>query len=233
MKSLLLLLLFANAAFAAEPLPSWNDTAPKQAIVAFVEKVTKAGSPNFVPVAERIATFDNDGTLWAEQPMYFQLLFSLDRVKALAPQHPEWKDKEPFASLLKGDVNLGELVITLDGGKLTVESYRLYPIDDTIAGDRAIAEEIEKLKKSVTAAVFASRGYSIDQPLAVIPRDLPNTFADIAAGTILANLCTDAFRKATKADIGFSVKGLMRTGLTRGKTGVQTVYDVFAVAPLG
>jgi hypothetical protein len=74
------------------------------AIVAFVDRVTKQGSPDFVPEAERIATFDNDGTLWAEQPMYFQLLFALDRVKALAPRHPEWKEKEPFASLLKGDV---------------------------------------------------------------------------------------------------------------------------------
>ena len=75
------------------------------AIVEFVAKVTQEGSPDFVPPAERIATFDNDGTLWAEQPMYFQLLFALDRVKALAPQHPEWKTKEPFASLLKGDMS--------------------------------------------------------------------------------------------------------------------------------
>jgi phosphoglycolate phosphatase-like HAD superfamily hydrolase len=89
---------------AAEPLPSWNETAPKQAVIQFVEKVTKESSADFVPVAERIAVFDNDGTLWAEQPMYFQLFFAIDRIKALAPQHPEWKDKEPFASLLKGDV---------------------------------------------------------------------------------------------------------------------------------
>jgi phosphoglycolate phosphatase-like HAD superfamily hydrolase len=89
---------------AADPLPSWNEGAPKKAIVEFVSKVTKEGAPGFVPPANRIATFDNDGTLWAEQPMYVQLLFALDRVKALAPQHPEWKDKEPFASLLKGDV---------------------------------------------------------------------------------------------------------------------------------
>jgi hypothetical protein len=96
----------ADDAFAQvkEPLPSWNDTMPKKAIVAFVEKVTKEGSPDFVPPAERIATFDNDGTLWAEQPMYFQLAFVLDRVKALAPKHPEWKEKEPFASVLKGDM---------------------------------------------------------------------------------------------------------------------------------
>ena len=101
---LLSLLLFASAALAADPLPSWNDTAPKKAIVTFVERVTRDGSPDFVPVPERIATFDNDGTLWAEQPIYFQLLFAIDRVKALAAQHPEWKTKEPFASLLKGDM---------------------------------------------------------------------------------------------------------------------------------
>jgi haloacid dehalogenase-like hydrolase len=105
--------LFALAVFAAaisqkvsaadDPLPSWNDTAPKQAIIAFVTRVTDTNSPDFVPVPERIATFDNDGTLWCEQPMYFQLLFALHQVGVLAPQHPEWKTNEPFASLLKGD----------------------------------------------------------------------------------------------------------------------------------
>jgi 5'-nucleotidase len=139
----------------------------------------------------------------------------------------------PVVQTGKEGENLGELSITLDGAKLRVESYRLYAIDDTIAGDRATADEIEKLKKSVTGAVFASRGYSIDQPLAVAPRDLPNTFTDIAAGTILANLVTDAFRSATKADIGFTANGMLRAGFKRGKSGVQTVYDVFAVAPLG
>jgi phosphoglycolate phosphatase-like HAD superfamily hydrolase len=94
----------AVTAMAADRLPSWNDGKAKQSIITFVEQVTKAGSPDFVPPAERIAVFDNDGTLWAEQPMYFQVLFALDRVKALAPEFPEWKDKEPFASLLKGDV---------------------------------------------------------------------------------------------------------------------------------
>jgi phosphoglycolate phosphatase-like HAD superfamily hydrolase len=94
----------AQVALAADPLPSWNEGPAKKAIVEFVAKVTKAGSADFVRPEERIATFDNDGTLWAEQPMYFQLLFALDRVKELAPQHPEWKTKEPFASLLKGDV---------------------------------------------------------------------------------------------------------------------------------
>jgi hypothetical protein len=116
---------------AADPLPSWNDTAPKQAIVQFVEKVTKQGGPHFVPPTERIATFDNDGTLWSEQPMYFQLFFVVDRVKALAPQHPEWKTTEPFASLLKGDVKgvlasgeaaLVKLVMATHSG-LTTEEF--------------------------------------------------------------------------------------------------------------
>jgi len=141
--------------------------------------------------------------------------------------------RTPVVQTGKESRNLGELVVTLDNGKLTVESYQLHPIDDTIAGDQAIADEIEQLKKSVTAAAFASRGYRVDQPLAIAPRDLPNTYSDIAAGTLLANLVTDSFREATKADIGFTANGMMRAGLSRGKTGVQTVYDIFAVAPLG
>jgi phosphoglycolate phosphatase-like HAD superfamily hydrolase len=97
-----------SAAFSArqaqpDPLPSWNGGTARNALVTFVERVTRAGSPDFVAPAERIAVFDNDGTLWAEQPAYFQLLFALDRVRALGPQHPEWKAQEPFASVLKGD----------------------------------------------------------------------------------------------------------------------------------
>ena len=105
----------AETAAAGDPLPSWNDTGTRKAIVAFVEKVTKPSSPDFVPEAERVATFDNDGTLWAEQPMYFQFLFAFDRVQILAPSHPEWKTKEPFASLLKGDMKR-----TLAGGETAV-----------------------------------------------------------------------------------------------------------------
>jgi hypothetical protein len=89
---------------AQDPLPSWNDTAPKKAIVDFVERVTKEGSPDFVKPEDRIATFDNDGTLWAEQPIYFQFQFAIDRVKALAPQHPEWKEQRPFKFILGGDM---------------------------------------------------------------------------------------------------------------------------------
>jgi len=122
--------LLSAVALAQDPLPSWNDGKAKQAIVGFVEQVIKQGSPTFIAPAERIATFDNDGTLWAEQPMYFQFLFALDRVKALAPQHPEWKTKEPFASLLKGNLKgalaggeraMLEIVMATHAGMTTAE----------------------------------------------------------------------------------------------------------------
>jgi phosphoglycolate phosphatase-like HAD superfamily hydrolase len=89
---------------SADPLPSWNDGAAKKAIVDFVSRVTRKDGSDFVQPAERIATFDNDGTLWGEQPIYVQVAFALDRVKALAPQHPEWKNRQPFKGVLEGDV---------------------------------------------------------------------------------------------------------------------------------
>lgn len=93
-----------SAAAQSDPLPSWNDGANKQAIIGFVEIVTKPDGPDFVAPGDRIATFDNDGTLWVEHPMYTQLAFALDRVKALAPQHPEWKTTQPFQAVLEGDM---------------------------------------------------------------------------------------------------------------------------------
>jgi hypothetical protein len=123
-----------TSAYAADPLPSWNDGPAKQAIMAFVNTATKDGSPDFVPMDERIATFDNDGTLWSEQPMYFQLIFALDRVKALVPQHPEWKTKEPFASLLKGDLKkalaggekaIAEIVMVTHAGMTTTDFEKI------------------------------------------------------------------------------------------------------------
>jgi phosphoserine phosphatase len=139
-KILIVLFLFPLAAFAADPLPSWNDGPAKQSIIDFVEKVTKPGSPDFVPVAARIATFDNDGTLWCEQPMPVQLYFVLDRVKALAPRHPEWQTQEPFASILKGDVQtalaggdraLLELAMVTHTGMTTAEFEQI--VKDWIA----------------------------------------------------------------------------------------------------
>jgi len=137
---LCLMTLITAVAQAADPLPSWNDGKAKQSIIAFVENVTKEGSPDFVPVAERIAVFDNDGTLWCEQPLPVQLYFALDRVKALAPQHPEWKTKEPFASLLKGDLKTAlaggdhailELFMATHTGMTTVEFEKI--VKDWIA----------------------------------------------------------------------------------------------------
>ena len=97
----LVLLLASVAVRAADPLPSWRDTAPKQSILAFVDRVTREGAPEFLPAGERIAVFDNDGTLWCEQPMYVQVAFALDRLKALAPKHPEWRRKAPFKKLFE------------------------------------------------------------------------------------------------------------------------------------
>jgi phosphoserine phosphatase len=155
-------LLFASFAFAADPLPSWNDTASKKAIIEFVDKVTKQGSPTFVPAAERIATFDNDGTLWAEQPMYFQFFFAVDRVKALAPQHPEWKTQEPFASLLKGDMKgalaggeqgLMEIVMATHAG-MTTEEF-----------DKTVTQWINTAKHPVSKQPFTSMIY---QPMSEV-----------------------------------------------------------------
>ena len=124
------LAIFAVPSRGGDPLPSWNDTVAKRSIVAFVDKVTAKDSPDYVPPADRIATFDNDGTLWSEQPMYFQLAFALDRMKVLAPQHPEWKDKEPFKSVIAGDLQavaaqgmkgLGQIVAASHAGMTTVE----------------------------------------------------------------------------------------------------------------
>jgi phosphoglycolate phosphatase-like HAD superfamily hydrolase len=139
----LLAIVSAPLGAADDPLPSWNHTAPKLAVTAFVERVTKAASTDFVPMSERIAVFDNDGTLWAEQPLYVQGLFLIDRVKALAPQHPEWRTREPFASLLKGDMKgvagagekgLLELLAATHTG-MTTEQFRS-TVSDWIATAR-------------------------------------------------------------------------------------------------
>lgn len=122
--------LAVAAAQAVEPLPSWNDRQAKQSIVDFVERVTAEGAAEYVEPSKRVAVFDNDGTLWAEQPLYFQLAFAIDRVKALAPMHPEWKGKQPFQSVLEDDLEtllaggehaLIELVMATHAGNTTDE----------------------------------------------------------------------------------------------------------------
>jgi len=145
-----------TSAFAQDPLPSWNDGATKQAILAAVQEATTAGRPGFIPAAERIATFDNDGTLWVEQPMYTQLAFALDRVKALAPQHPEWQTQEPYASLLKGDLKgalaggehaMLEIVMATHAGMSTAQFEQI--VKDWIATARH-----PKYKRPYTELVY-------------------------------------------------------------------------------
>ncbi|MDH4003140.1 MAG: haloacid dehalogenase-like hydrolase, partial [Xanthomonadales bacterium] len=124
------LLLLAQVAQAADPLPSWRDGNARQRIIQFVEAVTEEGGSDFVAPEARIATFDNDGTLWVEYPMYTQVLFAFERVKELAPQHPEWKTKQPFKALLEGDMKavgasgmkgLMEIVLATHSGMTATE----------------------------------------------------------------------------------------------------------------
>ncbi|WP_245512331.1 HAD family hydrolase [Rhizobium leguminosarum] len=150
-------LVHATSAFAqSDPLPSWNDTASKVAIVSFVEKVTGQGSPDFVPETERIAVFDNDGTLWVEHPMYVQLAFALDRVKTLAPQHPEWKETQPFKAVLDGDMKslaasgekgLVELIMTTHAGMTSSDFQKI--VTDWLASARD-----PKFKRPYTELVY-------------------------------------------------------------------------------
>jgi hypothetical protein len=137
------LLILDQAQAQTNALPSWNDGASKSAIVTFVARVTQQGGPDFVPVTERIAVFDNDGTLWSEHPMYVQLAFALDRVKAMAPMHPEWKDKQPFKAALEGDMktlaeagerSLAEIIMTTHAGMTTVEFTKI--VTDWLANAR-------------------------------------------------------------------------------------------------
>ena len=159
MKPVSLLFLGALAAAStvlADPLPSWNDTASKRAIVQFVTDVTSVGSTSYVPPAERIATFDNDGTLWAEQPAYFQLMFVVERIKALAPRHPEWKTEEPYPSILEGDLKgalaggetgVLKLVMATHAG-MTTEEFQ-----------QAVGEWVKTAKHPVTGKPYTAMVY--------------------------------------------------------------------------
>jgi 5'-nucleotidase len=142
-------------------------------------------------------------------------------------------DGRPVVQAGRYGENLGELTVSLSGGKVNVESYRLIPVVDTIRGDRTVQHEVDRFSKESSQIVFASRGYSITQPLAVISEDWPMDYSDLESGIPLANLVTDAFHKMENADIAFTANGMIRAGLTKGNSGIQTVYDVFALAPLG
>jgi hypothetical protein len=141
---------------AIDPLPSWNDGASRKAIVDFVARITREGGPDFVPAPERIATFDNDGTLWSEQPIYTQVAFALDRVKALASTHPEWKQKQPFKGVIEGDMEavaatgergLLEMVAATHAGNTTEEF-------ETIVGDWIRTAKHPKTQRLYTEMVY-------------------------------------------------------------------------------
>jgi len=152
-----LLPAFTGAVFAqTDPLPSWNDGAVKSSITDFVARVTTQGGPDFVPVDQRIATFDNDGTLWIEQPMYVQLAFILDRVKALAPLNPGWKTKQPFKAVLDGDMKalaasgekgLVSLIAASHSGMTTAEF-------DKIVSDWLATARDHRFKRPYTELVY-------------------------------------------------------------------------------
>ena len=160
MRPAFVLLLVVLPAAAREegkdPLPSWNEGPSKQAILDFVARVVDKRSPDFVPMEERIAVFDNDGTLWSEQPMYFQFAFAVDRIKALADRHPEWKEKEPFKSVLKGDVkaalaggerSVAELMAASHAG-MTTEEF------DAIAKEWLAAARHPRFKRPYSELVY-------------------------------------------------------------------------------
>jgi len=148
--------VFANSAEAGDPLPSWNEGAAKRSIIDFVNRVTQPGSPDFVVPEQRIATFDNDGTLWSEQPMYFQLFFAIDRVKALAPKNPGWKTQQPFKAVLENDTQalaasgekgLLKLIMATHAGMITTEFEQT--VKDWLAATRH-----PRFKRPYTELVF-------------------------------------------------------------------------------
>ncbi len=150
------LIAFVAAAAEPDPLPSWNDGPTKQAIVGFVKKVTEEGGPDYVRPEDRIATFDNDGNLWAEQPVYFQLIFAIDRVKKLAPEHPEWKDKQPFKAAIEGDMKtlaasgekgIAELIMVTHAG-MTPDEFQ------TIVADWLATAEHPRFKRHYNDLVY-------------------------------------------------------------------------------
>ncbi|MEY3300029.1 MAG: hypothetical protein RLZZ597_3289, partial [Cyanobacteriota bacterium] len=148
-------------------------------------------------------------------------------------REPLLVDHRPVVQAGKYGEHLGELVLSLEEGRVTVESYRLIPVDDQIQGDPAIQAKVESFLQQSGEITFAPRGYATSQPLVMITEDWPMDYADIESGTPLANVVTDALRLATNSQIAFTANGAIRAGLTQGNTGVQTVYDIFALAPLG
>ena len=154
--TLFALLGASSSAPAAALLPSWNNGPAKHAILEFVAAVTKEGAPRFIASAERIAVFDNDGTLWAEQPIYFQFAFVFDRIKVLAPQHPEWKTKQPYKAVLDGDMK----ALAASGGKGVFELMAATHTGMTTEQfSRIVAEWVAKVPHPRTRHAYAEMVY--------------------------------------------------------------------------
>ena len=182
-------LALASLAAAAEPLPSWNEGQAKRAIVDFVQRVTTAGGADFVPVAERIAVFDNDGTLWSEQPMYFQLFFALDRVKALAPERPEWQDKQPFKAVLDGDMEALAASGSVSAGDEVGRAFRTFAeqagvviFDGTGTVNNLIPEAFYDIQVNTAGTVTLADGTTVKVTLGVSVDGQTEILAGLTAG---------------------------------------------------
>ena len=164
----------STAAAGTDALPSWNDGPAKSVIIEFVQTATDKASMRFVPPPERIAVFDNDGTLWASHPIYVQLAFALDRVKALAPQHPEWKTKQPFKAVLKGD-----LKTVMAGGETAAKEVESWRKAGKLPFPRLAPDRIEQLKDtldypplgSVQTGTLESQVWEASERLSAEPDD--------------------------------------------------------------
>ncbi len=146
---------------------------------------------------------------------------------------PRLVDNKPVVQSGRYGEHLGELVVSLDDGQVKVESYRMIPVDDKIPGDPAVQNQVNRFLEASSAAVFEPRGYKLTEPLVKIDQDWPMDYNELESGAPLANVITDAYRKAAATDVAFTVNGLIRAGLKKGNSGIQTAYDVFALAPLG
>ncbi|APW61995.1 hypothetical protein BSF38_03527 [Paludisphaera borealis] len=154
--AVLLTSVLSAPAFADDPLASWNESPTKRAVVSFVERVVKQGGPDFVPVADRVAAFDNDGTLWSEQPTYVQAAFLIDRVKALAAEHPDWKDKQPFKSVIENGLEGTLTLSTHQVVEIVAATHTGMDVDafQRIVEDWLATAEHPRFKKPYTELVY-------------------------------------------------------------------------------
>lgn len=213
-------------ALADDPLPSWNEGAAKAAILAFVKDVTEEGGPRFVPVEERVAVFDNDGTLWGEQPMYVQGIFALERVKQMAPDHPEWKDEEPFKSILAGgmkaalaggDKAIAELVMATHAGMSSADF------------DKMAAAWLETAKHPGTGRLYTDMVYQpMLELLAYLRANGFKTFIVTGGGVEFVRAFSErVYGIPTEQVIGSSIK--LKYEMQDGKPVLMRLPEIFLI----